>query len=665
MKYKLMKRILFLLAFMPTILSAQPYIYNTGSPLQYVNQSSFHNFSSGIKLARLDSARWYPGYYSDIFVSKADSSLQFYDQRTGISSPLNATSIISPEMYGAKGDGITDDTEPLQRAINAGSNIVLSKNYLITDILLLNNRQNVTINLMGDASIIIQKHGYGVFEIRNSKNITISGGRITGYGSFPSKTYNGGNGGGEKHYVGGTWGFNRNGDSTGRPAFGNGTIGNCGIGVLIHDGSENISIKGVFFYGFNYGGIEVGYRGDSASVRLNFSKNITVEGCTFKHIYNAGVEGHSVDGFFILNNVIDSMGHPDCISTDSTIDPGYGIAMAAVSLDAYSSKNVIVDGNRVTNCNRKCIDSHSSEGLQIVNNTLKQSYIQGISLTGNSGIRSRAIISNNILTNVGIGNILGGVVDGKIGIYAVHDNVTISGNQLYNCGNGRAINTIGDYTIITNNLVESLDTAGKDPAYIGVYFQGGIEGLVRDNIVHGVFKRGFYFGTSAACLWDGNTIDLSLASSPDYAFFNTSNVTIGKNKMPVLQRVVGNSIEPPAKVLNFLFTYSTSTSAATVTPLSGDIGIPYTVSGGGSGTAVVLDIGYDVLAKTSSYIQHNTSYDLTNNPQTYTIQTIASSRYISVFVSPRNAGNTAALASNSGIMNGVKIFLQVSIGGLL
>jgi hypothetical protein len=179
----LMKRILLLLAFLPTILNAQPYIFNTGSNTQLINHSSFYDFKTGIKLPRMDSGKWYPGYYSDIFVSKADSTLQFYDQRTGVTSPINTTSIVSPEMYGAKGDGVTDDTEPLQNAINSGTNIVLSGNYLITDVILLNNRQNVTINLMGDASITIQKHGFGVFEIRNSKNITISGGRITGYGT--------------------------------------------------------------------------------------------------------------------------------------------------------------------------------------------------------------------------------------------------------------------------------------------------------------------------------------------------------------------------------------------------------------------------------------------------------------------------------------------------
>lgn len=571
----------------------------------------------------------------------------------------------TPEMFGAKGDGIADDTASLQNALSSGSLVYLTKQYLVTDTLLLDGRQNVNIDFANNSSIRINRHGYGILELKNCQNVNISGGSITGYGTFPDKNYDDGDGGGEKHYVGGTWGFNRNGDNTGRPEFGNGIIGNCGIGILIHDGCEDITIKGTVFSGFNYGGVEVGYRGDTPTQRANFSKNITIEGCSFTNIYNAGIEAHSVDGLILSHNFIDSMGHPDCVDTDVTIDPGYGIALAAVSLDAYSAKNVIIDGNRVTNCNRKCIDSHSSEGLQIINNNLKQSYIQGISLTGNSGIRSRAIVSNNILTDVGIGNILGGVVDGKIGIYALHENTTISGNQLYNCGNGSAINTIGDQTSVINNIVESLDSIGKDPAYIGIYIRAGVNCQVNNNIVTGVFKRGFYFGAGATCTWDSNTIDLSLASSPDYAFFNTSNVTIGHNKMPVLQRVVGNSIEPPVKTLNFLFTYSTATSTATVTALSGDIGIPFTVSGGASGTAVVLDIGYDVLAKTSSYIQHNTAYDLTNNPQTYTIQTIASSRYISVFVSPRNAGNTAALASNSGIMNGVKIFLQVNLGGLL
>lgn len=52
---------------------------------------------------------------------------------------------VTPEMYGAVGDGVTDDTVAVRRAIQAGSIIVLNKTYLISqiDITNLNDRKIV------------------------------------------------------------------------------------------------------------------------------------------------------------------------------------------------------------------------------------------------------------------------------------------------------------------------------------------------------------------------------------------------------------------------------------------------------------------------------------------------------------------------------------------
>lgn len=152
-----MKRILFILALLPSLLNAQPYPSNQGNPQQLIRQQTGYEFKTYIKVPILDSGTWYPGYTSDIWRRKADSALMVYDPSTGISK--NLSSLFDTSRYVTLTDSLVlfvtpsqlsdsnylqgPDTVSLSNRINLKANdntvIHLSGNETKTGILTFNN----------------------------------------------------------------------------------------------------------------------------------------------------------------------------------------------------------------------------------------------------------------------------------------------------------------------------------------------------------------------------------------------------------------------------------------------------------------------------------------------------------------------------------------------
>lgn len=451
----------------------------------------------------------------------------------------------SPADRGAIGDGVTDDTVALQLAIDLltdGQELNLcGKTYLISKgaarveypngdqpCLVVYQKTNIKIT---NGKLLVNTHGLGAIDFKDSPNCRLDGVTIEGYGNFPP--LDGTTGRGEKGtategyydltfdqngpprnnsidssaYTTGGYGgaFPREGGGTGATwgTWGGGFIQNYGFGVYVLN-SDNVVISNCDISGFN--GSAVG-TADSAGVVVGVNNKLHDNYTGGVEIFSTNTRADcsiSVFGNHILNN-----GHPDAVITDLNFDPGYGVATnnGSAPFESVSVQNNIIVGNK-----RKGVDSHSSKQYTVVGNTITDSGF-GINLYAGSDsvLDSAVVVGNHVkrIANCKGENTLGISVYGDDTLSAA--SIVISGNYVEDMGvpasivdNGVALSSWAIHAANANAIAVTGNVV-KNPNYIG---QAGIvipqsdtqpvtNAVISGNTVFGKFAAGFIGATTA------------------------------------------------------------------------------------------------------------------------------------------------------------------------
>ena len=409
---------------------------------------------------------------------------------------IKTTSYVMPEMFGAVGDGTTDDTAAIITTFKF-DNIIISNNHFITDSIPVHSEQNVL--CYGEFNVDIP-----YADLTGTKKVFSDDSPVSNF------TWNGGT---------------INGTGVDDPHY---------LSLFYFEDGYNISIKNVNVFNAPYLFV------------------FCFENCNYVDVDNVLVNHYSYGGVLFRNGTKNATVRNSKIFNLDVAGSGngYPISLSGGITGAFvTSKNVSAINNEVDNSGTiarwEGIDAHGGENIRVIGNLIK-GCIVGIACFNASDLAydlNNMTIANNVIIGRADGpegrgitaggkniTITGNVIrnftqsDRTAGLYIrICENVVASNNTIYNCKVGLLMSGNTSTVDVNNNVFtrcgHASDDAGQSPAIVLTDVQTAT--YIHHNTLH---KCDGYFRVAGTL--DGYTsiTDNKLNSMTDSSCYYANNI---------------------------------------------------------------------------------------------------------------------------------------------
>jgi hypothetical protein len=422
--------------------------------------------------------------------------------------------VVYPQWWGAKGDGVTEDTYPVQAAINSftekGGEIFLTDGTYVVGTL--GMKSNLTLRGNGTNSILKQKYGSDYCIDTNPTNARIN--KTRNYTLNPSKI----------KYSGLTF---------------RGTVDTDGFSEHVHlmqvEAATQVSIDNCSFIGFRGDGI---YLGEGPNKSHNSKVSIT------KSVFN-GINRDNRNGISVID--CDGLLVQDCTFNNCTRPDMPGAIDVEPNHKYNIVKNIKINSNKFTNIGGKStvafyqspqmkLDNYF-QNIEVTNNSIQGDglsdgiYIGLPQIADSSTPSTNVLINNNIITNT----------DRSFTIFGVK-NLVMQSNSFEGCKRAPSISdpvgksNLMDAKIIANSFKNLSQIDG-----VGIYISGVESIEISQNIFDNIGKSD---GSGGNALYFSN----SGTSAKHITIVN--NTFKGDKTTVAIQRQSGNVTFPELNVIS-------------------------------------------------------------------------------------------------------------------